>query len=91
MLAQAAGTGASAGAAAVSESDMFVVVLWVLRVCVLFLSSKLWIPGPAAETERERDSRDESELVRREGAQKAVGGDKTCERATHVHTQGAGT
>lgn len=54
MLAQAAGTGASTGAAAVSESDMSMVVLGVEVVCpVLFLSSKrLWIPGLPAETER---------------------------------------
>ena len=58
MLAQAAGTGASAGAAAVSESDMSAVLLWgVVGACpVLFLSSKrLRIPEPPRETERERE------------------------------------
>lgn len=70
MFAQAAGTGASAGAAAVSESDMSAVVL--LRgvegaYAVQFLSSeRLWIPAPPTETDRE--SRDVSELVKGEGS-----------------------
>lgn len=53
MLAQAAGTGASAGAAAVSESDMSV-VLGVLRASAVSCSRppNAWIPGPPAETEK---------------------------------------
>lgn len=61
IFAQAAGTGASAGAAAVSESDMSVVVLLrgVEGSCpVRFLSSeRLWILAPPTETDRERKQR----------------------------------
>lgn len=58
MFAQAAGTGASAGAAAVSESDMSAVVL--LRgvegayAVQLLSSERLWIPAPPTKTDRER-------------------------------------
>jgi len=57
MLAQAAGTGASAGAAAVSESDMSVVVLLcgvkAARSVLLLSSGRLWIPVPPTEREGE--------------------------------------
>lgn len=83
MLAQAAGTGASAGAAAVSESDMSVVQLWGVKGAssVRFLSSRcLWIPEPT--TRRETERRDEwvggREGEEEEGGDKHVRGKHTC-------------
>lgn len=57
MLVQAAGTGASAGAAAVSESDMSVLVLWdvpVLCPVLLLFYGRLRIPVPRSHRETDR-------------------------------------
>lgn len=84
MAAQAAGTGASAGAAAVSESDMSAV--WC-RGCVSCLVTvlRLWTKShQERQREKKRESGVESEFVKGEGAQEEVGGDK------HVIVAGGG-
>lgn len=83
MLAQAAGTGASAGAAAVSESDMSV----VLKVRVLS-SERLRIPK---QRDTERVRRIESKLVKGAGAPEEVGGDKHVSgQHMYVHSRQGG-
>lgn len=81
MAAQAAGTGASAGAAVVSESDMSV-------VCVLSCPIAVF-PMPMDPRERKayRERANKSVPVEGGGTHGEVGGDKHVRRAAHVCTQ----
>lgn len=84
MLVQVDGTGASAGAAAVSESDMSAVLLCGVKSARRVRQTPM---DPKAKRDRERgggrDRRVDSEVVKGEGTRQKVGGDKHV-RAQHT-------
>lgn len=87
MLVQAVGTGASAGAAVVSESDMSVVLLCGVKSACRVRQTPM-DPKTKRDRERGRDRRVDSEVVKGEGTQQEVGGDKHV-RAEHMCVRGS--